>query len=104
MMVELHILNSVIESPDMIGMIGVFLVLTAFCLLNMNRVTSHTISYQLMNLAGSMLLLFSLCFHFNLASVAIEIAWMVISLIGLYRALRTRRVLLVDDDSIPVEA
>ena len=81
----------VFEIPDVIGMIGVFLVLLAFCLLNMNRMTSHTLLYQLMNLIGSMLLLFSLCFHFNMASVMIEIAWMLISLIGIYRALQAKR-------------
>jgi hypothetical protein len=72
--------------PDIIGLIGVSLVLAAFGLLNMNKMTSHTMLYQLMNLLGSMLLLFSLCFHVNIASVVIEIAWMLISLIGIYRA------------------
>jgi hypothetical protein len=77
--------------PDVIGMIGVSLVLSAFGLLNMNKVTSSTMMYQLMNLLGSMLLLFSLCFHLNIASVVIEIAWMLISLVGIYRALKKKR-------------
>lgn len=77
--------------PDVIGMLGVTLVLSAFGLLNMNKVTSSTMMYQLMNLLGSMLLLFSLCFHMNIASVVIEIAWMLISLVGIYRALRKKR-------------
>lgn len=77
--------------PDVIGMLGVTLVLSAFGLLNMNKVTSSTMMYQMMNLIGSMLLLFSLCFHLNIASVVIEIAWMLISLVGIYRALKKRR-------------
>lgn len=77
--------------PDIIGLIGVSLVLMAFGLLNMNKVTSHHLAYQFLNLIGSVLLLFSLCFHFNLASIVIEIAWMIISIIGIYRALSARR-------------
>ena len=75
---------------DAVGMVGVFILLTAYFLLNMNKITSLNICYPLMNLFGSMFILFSLMFQWNLASVFIEIAWAVISTIGTYRALRAK--------------
>jgi hypothetical protein len=44
-----------------------------------------------LNLIGSIMLLYSLLFHWNLSSVLIEIAWITISLIGLYRAVKSRK-------------
>lgn len=78
------------EFSNHVGIVGVILTLMAFYLINMNKVTSNSLSYQWLNLVGSILLLYSLLFHWNLASVLIEIAWISISLLGLYRALRFR--------------
>lgn len=80
-----------VSSSDAVGMFGVTLVLTAFYLINTNKLTSFNMGYQSLNLIGSILLLFSLCFHVNRASVAIEIAWISISLMGMFRILRARR-------------
>jgi len=85
-------LNSIAAISDLIGMVGVSLVLIAFSLLNLNKLTSHHMIYQMMNLIGSVFLLFSLCFHWNLSSVVIEIAWMTISVFGILRILKARRV------------
>lgn len=91
---------------DSVGLVGVTFVLLAFSLLNMNKLTSHNLSYQFLNLTGSILLLFSLCFHINLASIVIEIAWMLISVIGIYRAMRVKQgglarpVMLADDKDL----
>ncbi|OGT45257.1 MAG: hypothetical protein A3E83_08290 [Gammaproteobacteria bacterium RIFCSPHIGHO2_12_FULL_41_20] len=70
---------------DMIGIIGVVLTLTAYFLLNINRLHSTQVSYLLLNFLGSTLVLVSLYFHWNLASVMIEFCWVLISLVGLYR-------------------
>ncbi len=78
------------EFSNHVGIVGVILTLLAFYLINMNKVTSKSLSYQWLNLVGSILLLYSLLFHWNLASVLIEIAWISISLLGLYRALKHR--------------
>lgn len=90
--------------PDMIGMAGVCLVLIAYCLLNINKMSSHTMPYQVMNLVGSILLLFSLFFHWNLASVVIEIAWISISLMGIVRVLRARKMASFADEPVAVSA
>jgi predicted membrane protein len=76
---------------DHVGLVGVLLTLLAYYLLNVNKLTSDSMAYLWLNLVGSCLLLFSLLFHWNLSSVCIEIAWITISLIGLVRALRSRK-------------
>ena len=70
---------------DGIGMLGTIMVVLAYYLLQLERTDPKGLSYNLINLVGALLLLFSLSFHFNLASFVIEIFWIVASLIGLWR-------------------
>lgn len=76
---------------DAIGLVGVSMVLLAYYMLNTNRLNALNLSYQCLNLFGAMMILISLCFHINLASIVIEFAWMLISILGIRRALRHRR-------------
>lgn len=46
-----------------------------------------SMSYQVLNLLGALFILYSLIFHWNLASFLIEAAWVLISLIGIYRTI-----------------
>lgn len=80
--------ETILIVTDIIGMIGVLLVLVAYLCLNTDKMSPIDIRYQLMNFTGSCFILFSLFFSFNLASVIIEIAWILISLIGIYRCYR----------------
>ncbi|MCB1706449.1 MAG: hypothetical protein KDI17_16400 [Halioglobus sp.] len=73
---------------DTIGMLGTALVVLAYYLLQLERTDPKGLAYNMINLVGAVLLLFSLCFHFNLASFVIEIFWIVASLIGLVKYLR----------------
>jgi hypothetical protein len=75
---------------DAIGIIGVILTLIAFYLINVGKVTSDNLYYLMLNLIGSCMLFYSLMFSWNLASVLIEIAWILISLIGIYRYVKLR--------------
>lgn len=72
---------------DFIGIIGVVLVLVTYFLLSTNRMHPHSLSYPLLNFIGSCLILFSLAYSWNLASVLIEIAWILISALGVIRSL-----------------
>ena len=47
--------------------------------------------FNLLNLAGALLLLYSLSIHFNLASTLMEIAWAIIAFVGLVQAIRARK-------------
>ncbi len=70
---------------DLVGNIGVALVLAAYLGLTLGRLASDRPPYLLLNLAGSILLLVSLIFAFNLSAVLIQVFWITISLIGLAR-------------------
>jgi hypothetical protein len=70
---------------DIIGIIGVGIILISYFLLNTERMSSDNLTYPLSNFIGAALILVSLLFNFNLASVLMECAWILISLIGIYR-------------------
>ncbi|CAM3801743.1 CBU_0592 family membrane protein [Rheinheimera salexigens] len=77
---------------DIIGMMGTGLVVGAFFLLQLNKVNPNGLNYNLMNLTGALFLLFSLCINFNLASFVIEIFWIIASLIGLVRYVKSKKI------------
>jgi len=70
---------------DIIGIIGVGFIITAYFLLQLNKVSSDSMNYLLLNFVGAVLVLFSLFYHWNLASVIIEIMWLIISIYGMVK-------------------
>jgi hypothetical protein len=75
---------------NIIGILGVTLILIAYFLSQLRRWASDSLIYLLFNLIGAFLIMFSLLFHWNLASMIIEIAWATISIIGIYRLFRKK--------------
>lgn len=75
---------------DIIGMVGTALVVVAYYLLQLEKLSSKGLGYNLMNFFGAVFLLISLCFTFNLASFVIELFWIGASLIGLWKIFRGR--------------
>ncbi len=73
-----------------VGAIGVILCLIAFFLIQTHRITAKHLGYILLNLCGSALIIFSLCFAWNLPSFMVEICWLLISLLGLYQYWKNR--------------
>jgi len=71
-------------------MSGTALVVVAYVLLQMQKLSATSLAFNLMNLLGAILLTISLLFNFNLASMVIEIFWIGASLLGLYRYLSSR--------------
>ena len=74
------------EIANPVGIIGVVLILIAYLFLSTGRWIADSFKYQVLNFLGAWLILYSLFFYWNLASVTIEVAWIIISVIGLYRA------------------
>ncbi|MBM3193168.1 MAG: hypothetical protein FJZ59_02910 [Chlamydiae bacterium] len=68
---------------NFIGVIGVILILLSYLLLQMHKISLKDFSYSFLNLIGSILILYSLLFHWNLPSVIIEVAWLAISIYGI---------------------
>ena len=77
-----------ITSADIIGISGVSIILIAYFLLQFEMLKSKSLEYSLMNFIGACLILYSLMFNWNLASVIIEIFWILISVYGIYRYYR----------------
>lgn len=75
---------------DFFGNIGVVMVLLAYLLLQMNKLPLASLPYTLLNTVGSVLILGSLFYDFNLSSFIIELAWLAISVFSLWRWLRAR--------------
>lgn len=76
---------------DFAGNVGVFLLLTAFLLLQLNKISSHQLIYSVLNGIGASLILFSLVFDFNLSAFLIEFFWLLISLVGIVNYYRTNK-------------
>lgn len=75
---------------DFIGNIGVFLIITAFLLLQLNKIKSENIYYSLMNLFGAAFVIISLINNFNFSAFIIEAFWIIISFIGIVKYFRNR--------------
>jgi membrane-bound ClpP family serine protease len=78
------------ELVDFVGITGVVILIVTYLLLQLNRLESNRVSYSLLNAIGALLIAFSLLFKFNLSAFVIEIFWILISLLGIYRSLRAR--------------
>ncbi len=70
---------------DLVGNIGVFLILITYLLLQLNKIDNQTIKYSFLNAIGASAILFSLYFKFNLSAFIIELFWLLISLIGVVK-------------------
>ena len=73
------------NSHDVIGIVGVVLVLVAYLLLQLQRLSAIRPPYLIANALGAFLILVSLMNEFNLSAFAIEAAWFLISVYGLVR-------------------
>lgn len=76
---------------DVLGNIGVLLVLGTYLLLQLERIAANAIPYSLVNAVGAALIIVSLTQDFNLSAFVIETAWLIISVYGVARSLSARR-------------
>jgi hypothetical protein len=75
---------------DLIGNIGVAMIVFGYYRLQIGRWGFHDLIYLLFNLIGSILITISLVFDFNLSTMILQIFWIIISLIGLTHLYRNR--------------
>lgn len=73
------------EWHDFVGNLGVLLVLGTYLLVQLDRMDIRRPVYSVSNAVGAILIIVSLLQDFNLSSFVIEIAWLAISLLGLFR-------------------
>ena len=70
---------------DLLGMIGVVLILVSYLLLQLERLSATSFSYSATNGLGALLILVSLMYDFNLPAFIIEAFWLLISIYGVVR-------------------
>jgi hypothetical protein len=68
---------------DILGSLGVAIIILTYVLLQIERVRSDQLIYSLLNAIGALLILVSLYFDYNFPSVVVEFFWLVISLFGI---------------------
>jgi len=75
---------------DLVGNVGVGLIILAYLALQIERMSARDLSYSVLNAVGAGLILVSLSSDFNLSAAIIEVFWIGISLIGIFKAARAR--------------
>ena len=75
---------------DLAGNIGVLMMVIAYLLLQLDKISSSAVSYLLLNAGGALLVILSLIFQFNLSAFLMEVFWLLISLYGLAKPLFAR--------------
>jgi len=70
---------------DLVGTVGVLLIIVAYGLLQLDKLSSSAVSFSLLNAAGAGLIIVSLLFNFNLSAFMMESFWFVLSLFGAVR-------------------
>ena len=68
---------------DILGTLGVGIIILTYILLQLGKVRSEQFSYSLLNAAGAALILVSLYYDFNFPSFIVEFFWLLISLFGI---------------------
>ena len=80
-----------IAIPDLIGHVGVTLIVATYFLVQIGRMDATRPLYPAVNGVGAALILCSLYYNPNWPSVVMEAFWLLISMIGVIRALRSRK-------------
>ena len=75
---------------DLIGNIGVIVLMVTYLMLQLNKLSSDGLAYSVLNAAGASLIVVSLIYDFNLSALLMEVFWVLISFVGIYRYFRLK--------------
>lgn len=75
---------------DILGTIGVGFIITAYLLLQLEKIKSEYLIYSILNGVGAILVIISLYFDFNFPAFIVEFFWLIISLFGIGKYLINR--------------
>lgn len=76
---------------DIIGLIGVALLITTYALLQFDRIDPKGFWYSFNNMVVAILVTVSLIYSFNLASMVIEVFWFSLSVYGIWKYFKIRQ-------------
>jgi hypothetical protein len=74
-----------INLPDIVGLMGVALLISTYGLLQFDRIDPKGFWYSFNNMLVAILVTVSLLYNFNLASMVIEVFWFTLSVYGLLK-------------------
>jgi hypothetical protein len=75
---------------DLVGNIGVVVLVITYLMLQLNKLRSDALAYSVLNAVGASLIVISLLFDFNLSALLMELFWVLISFVGIYRYFRLK--------------
>ncbi|MEM7258591.1 MAG: cyclic nucleotide-binding protein [Pseudomonadota bacterium] len=75
---------------DALGLLGVVFYIGSYAALQLGRLDGNSLSYAILNGIAASLVLVSLFKDFNLASALIQIVWINVSIVGIYRHFKRR--------------
>ena len=75
---------------DLVGLIGAVMLMIAYLMLQLNKLSSDGLAYSLLNAIGASMIVVSLLVNFNLSAFIIEVFWILISFVGIYRYFRQK--------------
>ena len=73
---------------DLVGNLGVAMILGTYFALQLGRLDSKSVAYSALNALGAGSITVSLLFDFNLSAFVVEAAWVAVSVYGLARSMR----------------
>ena len=79
-----------ITIPDLIGFLGVALLITTYAMLQLDRIDPKGFWYSFNNMIVAILVTVSLLYSFNLASMVIEVFWFSLSVFGIWNYYRKK--------------
>ena len=68
-----------------VGLLGVILCLFAYGFARKGKMSAYGCSFLVLNTCASAMIIFSLCYSFNLAAFILEIAWLMVSVSSLLK-------------------
>lgn len=75
---------------DACGTLGAVVLLYAYAMLSMAKISGDSLAYQLMNLGGAVALMVNSAYHFAWPSAILNLVWVGIGLLAVRRLATTR--------------
>lgn len=76
---------------DIVGIFGVGLILLVYAMVQMDKLSVNNIYYSICNALGAFLIIISLMVDFNLPAFLMEFFWVIFSLFGIYKYIKTKK-------------
>ena len=75
---------------DILGSVGVALIIITYLLLQIERLSSTGVLYSTLNALGAFFVIISLMYEFNISAFIVEVFWVLISVFGIVRNIRSK--------------